>query len=43
MQAALASLIAAYVRLVHRTTRWRLVNLDALVANAQASRPGIVC
>jgi len=43
MQAALAALIAAYVRLVFRLTRWTHVNAEKVDRQGNARRPFIAC
>jgi len=43
MQAVLAALIAAYVRLVFHLTRWTQVNLEKVDRQGQALRPFIAC
>lgn len=43
MQAALAALMAAYVRLVFRFTRWTQINLEKVDEQGRALRPFIAC
>ena len=42
-QAVLAAVIAAYVRLVFRLTRWTQINLDKVHQRGEARRPFIAC